>query len=62
MSAKLTWKLLQVHGHELEQKLNELSESDYEIFSVQYAEGLWAIVARKSTNEISRTAMGFRAP
>lgn len=60
--SKVEWKLIQVKGHELESALTELSNSDYEIFTVQFTGAQWSIVARKFPKGSTEKSMGFRSP
>jgi hypothetical protein len=57
--AKTEWKVIHVSGHELESKLNELSEADNDIFSVQYTDQGWAIIIRKVKKDESNRKLGF---
>ncbi|NLP01456.1 MAG: hypothetical protein GX089_03100 [Fibrobacter sp.] len=61
MAANLEWKKMVVKGHALEETLNRLSQSDYDIFSVQYCGSQWCIVARKAIRDLSwNNAMDFK--
>ncbi len=60
---KVEWKMVEVDGDQLEQVLTDLSEADFEIFTVQYTGEKWGVVARKFQKESSvKNCMGFRAP
>ena len=64
-ASKLSWKVVRVSGDLLEKTLNELSETEFEVFSVQMvpqsAGDRWAIVARTEVKEGSKDeAIGFR--
>ncbi|HON09420.1 MAG TPA: hypothetical protein PLE24_01030 [Chitinispirillaceae bacterium] len=54
VTASLEWKKVEVKGHALEETLNRLSQSDYDIFSVQYCGSQWCIIARKAIRGLSR--------
>lgn len=60
---RIEWKMVEVDGDRLEQVLTDLSEADFEIFTIQYTGEKWGIVARKFQKESSgKNCMGFRAP
>lgn len=62
-NTKFEWKMVEVEGYELESSLTELSNSDYEIFTVQFTGKKWGVVARKyKKDDSARNCMGFRAP
>ncbi len=58
--SKVEWKLAEVEGYRLEETLSELSEAEFEIFSVQFTGQKWGVVARKFHKENVRNSMGFR--
>jgi hypothetical protein len=65
-TSKLTWKVVRVHADLLEKTLSDLSEAEFEVFSVQVlpqgAGEQWAIVARTEAKDEMKTApIGFRA-
>lgn len=60
--SKIEWKMVEVDGFEVEKTLTELTNSDFEIFTVQFTGHKWGIVARKFQKDSGRNCMGFRAP
>lgn len=61
--SKVEWKMVEVDGYQLEETLTDLSELEFEIFTVQFTGHKWGIVARKFQKENSaKSCMGFRAP
>ena len=58
---RLEWKMFAVYEQDLENKLNDLSAQDYEIFSVQFTGTHWAVIVRKSINNKGGKTMGFGA-
>ncbi len=57
----IEWKVRAVKGFELESVLNELTSTDHEIFTVQFSNDLWTIIAKKFVPESStKTMMGFK--
>lgn len=60
---KIEWKMVEVDSEQLEQALTDLSDADFEIFTVQFTGEKWGVVARKFQIESSgKNSMGFRAP
>jgi len=60
-NSKVEWKMVQVDGDQVETVLSELTEKEYEIFTIQFTGVKWAIVARKFMKESSgKTSIGFR--
>lgn len=59
---KVEWKMVEVDGDQLEQVLTDLSEADFEIFTIQFTGDKWGVVARKFQIESSKNYMGFRPP
>ena len=61
-ASKLSWKVVRVAGDQLEARLNELSDDEFEIFSVAppIAGAEWTIVARKAVEESRAGGIGFR--
>lgn len=61
--SKVEWKMVEADGDQLEQILTDLTDAEFEIFSVQFTGHKWGVVARKFQKENSgRNCMGFRAP
>jgi hypothetical protein len=58
---RLEWKIFAVYKQDLENKLNDLSAQDYEIFSVQFTGTHWTVIVRKSINNKGAKTMGFGA-
>lgn len=57
----IEWNVRTAKGFELESVLNELTSTDHEIFTVQFSNDLWTIVAKKFIPESStKTMMGFK--
>lgn len=62
-TSKIEWKMVEVEGYLVESTLTDLTDSDYEIFSVQFTGNKWGIVARKfEKNGAGRNCMGFKPP
>ncbi len=60
---KVEWKMVEADGEQLEQVLTDLSEADFEIFTVQFTGEKWGVVARRFQNESSgKNCIGFKAP
>jgi hypothetical protein len=63
MKSATRWKVVTADGHELETKLQQLSDSGYEILSVDRADARWTIIAHTADNsEPKGKTIGFRPP
>ncbi len=63
MSSDVKWKVIKVPGHDLENRLQQLTDDDYEIVSLDRRGTEWNIIARTSARQSKKgTPIGFRAP
>ncbi|NLE01418.1 MAG: hypothetical protein GX640_16245 [Fibrobacter sp.] len=57
---KTEWKMIQVDGDLVEKTLTDLTNDDWDIFTVQYTGSTWSIIARKFNKEKSgKNSIGF---
>lgn len=62
MKAEFKWHVVTVPGHQLEDKLNEMTHDQYEIVQVERSDSDWTIIARRSVlNEPKGQVIGFTA-
>jgi hypothetical protein len=62
MASDVRWKVVTVPGHDLEARLQQLTEEQYEIVNIDRSGTHWTIIARISDREVKMgNPIGFRA-
>jgi phage repressor protein C with HTH and peptisase S24 domain len=62
MQSDVRWYTVTVLGHELEKKLQELTNDGYEIVSIEKTASKWLIIAHQTRkNRPSKNPIGFQA-
>lgn len=62
MASGVHWKVLTVPGHDLEARLQQLTDDDYEIVDIDRSGTHWTIIARISDLLAKKgNPIGFRA-
>jgi hypothetical protein len=61
MASDVRWKVLTVPGHDLEARLQQLTDDDYEIVDIDRSGTHWTIIARISDRQSKKgNPIGFR--
>lgn len=59
MKSEIIWKVVTVLGHELEENLQRLSDSAYEIVAIEQSCNQWVIIARTGNATSKQRTIGF---
>ena len=62
MASDMRWKVLTVPGHDLEARIQELTDEEYEIVDINRSGIHWTIIARHSDRMAKKdNPIGFQA-
>jgi hypothetical protein len=63
MKSDIRWSVVTVYGHELEIRLQQLTDDGFEIVSVDRTDTQWTIIAHTANRpETKGKTIGFRPP